>query len=340
MCELKYILLLLGGIAFFLFGLKFMSENTEEICGNKMEKLIKNFTKNRFSSVLTGAVSTAILQSSVATNVIIVGFTSSGILSFYSACSLVMGSNIGTTITAQLVSLSGSGFDITAIGALISFIGFIFTFTKNEKLQKLGMIMAGFGMLFFGLSVISDSVSVLKNNRYVRAFFLVKNPLLLLFNGILITAIVQSSSAVTGVMIVLASNGLIGFEGSMFLILGANVGCCFSVILASKDKPSEAKAVAVFNLLFNVFGNVLLFLPLALFSEEVSLAFLNFSGGIERAIANFHTLFNVTVCMVILPVIKPFSNLALKITTYKKAKKTQTTLSNVGNYREYVWQSY
>lgn len=337
MCELKYFLLLLGGIAFFLFGLKFMSENTEDLCGDKMQKVIKTFTGNRFSSVLTGALSTAVLQSSVATNVIIVGFTSSGILSFYSACALVMGSNIGTTVTAQLVALSGSsGFDITAIGSLIAFIGFIFTFTKSQKLQKLGMIMAGFGMLFFGLDVISDSIAVLKNNRLIRSFFLVKNPFLLLLNGMLITAIVQSSSAVTGVMIVLATNGLIGFDSSIFLILGANIGCCFSVIIASKDKPIHARAVAFFNLLFNVFGTALMFLPLAIFKEQIANAFLNFSGGVERAIANFHTLFNTIVCLVVLPMLKGFSGLAVKLTTPKPNKRSKTALSNIGNYREYV----
>ncbi|MBO7215320.1 MAG: Na/Pi cotransporter family protein [Clostridia bacterium] len=310
MYAIQYIFLTLGGITFFLLGLKYMSENMEKLTGAKVNKVLSSCTKNRCAGVLTGAVSTALLQSSIATNVILVGFVSSGVLSFYSASAVVMGANIGTTITAQLVSLSGSSaFDITALGSVIAFVGFVFSFFKNEKLNLLGGVMAGFGMLFFGLNVISDSVAYFKNFEAFRNIFTVKNHLLLLLNGILVTAVIQSSSAVTSVMIILGSNGLLTFESSMFLILGANIGTCLCVILSAMNKPVDARRSAFFNIFFNIIGVVILFVPLSIFSSEVSDAFFNFSGGIERQIANFHTLFNLFVTLILLPILKPVTNL-------------------------------
>ena len=297
-----------------------MSENMEKLAGEKMQKVLSTFTKNKYAGVLTGAVSTAIMQSSVATNVILVGFTASGILSFYSASAVIMGANIGTTMTAQLVSLSGnSSFDITALGSLIAFVGLIFMFFKNEKVNLIGGVFAGFGMLFFGLNVISDSVAYFKNFEAFRKLFLVKNHFLLVLNGIVITAIIQSSSAVTSIMIVLASNGLINFESAMFLILGTNVGTCICVLVAASGKPVEARRSAFFNIFFNIIGAVLYFVPLSLFSSEVASAFANFSGGIERQIANFHTLFNVAVTIILLPTLKPVTNLCSLIINDKKS---------------------
>ncbi len=340
MYAVRYLLLMLGGITFFLLGLKFMSENMEKLAGEKMQKVLRTFTKNRCAGVMTGAVSTALLQSSIATNVIAVGFVSSGILSFYSASAVIMGTNIGTTITAQLVSLSGSdAFDITALGSLIAFVGFVLSFFKNEKLLNVGGVMAGFGMLFFGLDVVSDSVAFFKNFESFRKIFLVENELLLLLNGILITAIIQSSSAVTSVMIILASNGLLTFENSMFLILGANIGTCFSVIIAASNKPAEARRVAFFNIAFNIVGALVLFLPLSLFKSQVSEWFMSFSGSIEREIANFHTLFNILVTLLILPVLKPFTRLIcamIKDKPPKEAKKQATNTVNVYKYNDII----
>lgn len=336
MYAFKYVLLMLGGITFFLLGLKFMSENMEKLAGKKMQKVLRTFTKNRCAGVMTGAVSTALLQSSIATNVITVGFVSSGILSFYSASAVIMGTNIGTTITAQLVSLSGNdAFDITALGSLIAFIGFILSFLKNEKMQYIGGVMAGFGMLFFGLDVVSDSVAFFKNFESFRKIFLVESDLLLLLNGIVITAIIQSSSAVTSVMIILASNGLLSFESSMFLILGANIGTCFSVIIAASNKPAEARRVAFFNIAFNIVGALVLFLPLTLFKGKISSWFMSFSGSIEREIANFHTLFNMLVTIMLLPVLKPFTRLICAIIKDKPPKEAKNGIGNTVNVYKY-----
>ena len=320
----EHVLLCLGGISLFLLGLKFMSENMESLTGDKMKRLLSISTQNRVSSVLTGAFSTAILQSSVATNVILIGFVSNGMVSFLSACAVIMGTNIGTTVTAQLVSLSGSSaFDITSLGAVMVFIGFIIGFIKRKNYLEIGNVLMGFGMLFFGLDVVSECIGVFKSYEEFNRIFLVDNVFLLFLNGILITSIVQSSSAVTSVMVVLGLNGLLSFENAMFLILGANIGTCLPVILASLNKSLDGRRTAVFNLCFNVFGSLLLFLPLCLFKGQISAFFLSFSGGIERQIANFHTLFNVFVTLMMFPILKPFSNVISKLVQDKQIGDTK-----------------
>lgn len=316
------VLLTLGGITLFLLGLKFMSESMEKMAGNKMKSLLKSVTGNKISGVLTGTFSTALIQSSIATNVILVGFVSSGIMTFYQASAVIMGANIGTTVTAQLVSLSGEElFDITAIGALIMFVGFVLGFVKKDIFKGIGNIMVGFGMIFLGLDIINDGIVFFKNFDEFKNIFLVKNDFLLVLNGVIITAIIQSSSAVTSVMIILASNGLIRFEEAMFLTLGANIGTCVSVIIAAMDKPIEAKQTAFFNFAFNLVGTLILFLPLSIFKSQVATMFSSFSSGVEREIANFHTLFNVFVTLMILPVLKPFTLLVEKIIAPKRPNK-------------------
>lgn len=317
-------LIIIGGVTLFLIGLNFMSTSMGNIAGKKMKRVIGSLTGNPISGLLTGAITTMTIQSSIATNVILVGFVSSGILTFYNAASVIMGANIGTTITAQLVALSGeSSFDITAIGSLIAFIGFIFGFTKKTTLKEIGNIMIGFGMIFLGIEIINNGILFFKNIDRFREFFLVKNDLVLFLNGIIITAIVQSSSAVTGVMVVLASNGLLNFESSTFIILGANIGTCFSVIIASLGKSAPARQTAYFNLIFNLIGSLTLFLPLTLYKSQIAEIFSKFSGSTERMIANFHTLFNLFVSIILLPLLKPLTSLIEKIVVDKPKKQTE-----------------
>ncbi len=332
MYIVSYIFLTLGGITLFLLGLKMMSESVESFSGYSLKNLLTNFTKNKYVGVLTGAFSTAVLQSSVATNVILIGFVSNNVLSFYQASAVIMGTNIGTTVTAQIVSLSGGkSFDITAIAGLIAFIGFLLTFVSNKKVSGIGGVMVGFGTLFLGLKIVNEGVVFFKNFQEFCNFFLIDNEILLLFNGILITAIVQSSSAVTSIMILLASNSLLTLENSMFLVIGANIGTCFVVIFASLNKSIEAQRTAFFNLAFNVFGTLVLIIPLIIFKDKVALFFKSFSNGIEREIANFHTLFNIFVTLLILPILKPFTkiieNLIGKGETSKKDKNKVLVVS-------------
>ena len=316
-------LTLLGSLSLFLFGMSVMGTALEKRAGGSLKAILAKLTNGKFSGLLTGLAVTAVIQSSSATTVMVVGFVNSGLLSLKQSIPVIMGANIGTTVTAQLVSLSGKQFfDITAFGAAICFIGFLISLLKNKKVKSVGGVMVGFGMLFFGLDIVNDGVLFFKNFEAFRKIFLVKNELLLFLNGILVTAIIQSSSAVTSIMILLAGNGLLSFENSMFLILGANVGTCLCVIAASINKPVEARRTAFFNFAFNLFGSVVLFLPLILFKTEVAAWFASFSHGTERMIANFHTLFNLVVTAVLLPALKPFTRLIAKIISDKNAAET------------------
>ena len=240
MAILENVFLLLGGIATFLMGLKSMSDNLGEVVGSKMTKAIRACTKNRVSALMVGGAVTAVLQSSIATNMIAITFVEKGILSFYTVCAVILGTNVGTTITAQLVSLSTiSDFEISLVGCLIAFIGFLLTLFRGERTKKTGCAIFGFGLIFIGLRLMTESVECFKNYAFFTRLFLVKSPPILLLNGILITCIVQSSSVVTSVLILLASVGLIDFYSALFIVLGSNIGTCFPVIFSSLNLSME-----------------------------------------------------------------------------------------------------
>ena len=298
----KDLLLLLGSIAVFLSGLKVMSDEVCNLSGEKMKKGIKAVAGRRCGAVLAGCAVTAVAQSSIATNMIVIGFVEGGVMTFMQAAATIMGTNIGTTMTAQLVSFSqGSGsFDITAVGCGMAFAGVIMQFMKNRKVKSAGGAMCGFGFIFIGLMLMTESVENFKNYVWFKNLFLVENPLVLFLNGLLITAVIQSSSVATGMMVVLGSIGLLPFEKATFLILGSNIGTCLPVIIASADKSADAKKAALFNIVFNIIGSLFFFLPLVFCGSGINeLPF--FSGmAIGRKIANFHTIFNTVVCLLLL----------------------------------------
>ena len=314
MILLEDLFLISGAIALFLYGLKILSNGISEVAGEKMKRIVQKTTSNRLTAVGAGALCTAVAQSSVATNMIVITFVEKGVLNFISACAVIMGTNIGTTITAQLVSLSTvSEFDICAIGGLISFIGFLLTLSKNQKRVAIGSAMLGFGFIFTGIKLLTEGVERLKAYSFFTALFLVENPLLLLLNGFFITAILQSSSVVTSILTVLASIGILKFQNATFIILGANIGTCLPVIFASLSMSKESIKSAVFNIAFNIFGSIIFFLPLVFFGDFIySLPV--FSSGAGRAIANFHTLFNIAVCLILLPVLKQFCTICERVT--------------------------
>lgn len=336
MVVLKNVFLILGAVSVFLFGLKQMSEQATKLANKKIEYTLKKVCSNAVSSALAGVISTALIQSSIATNVIAISFVEGNIISFANASALLMGTNIGTTITAQLVSLSNVGqFDVTAIGCLIGFIGILLSFFNNEKLNSLGLFFLGFEFVFIGLQLMTTCVNYFKTYQWFTNIFLVKSPLLLFLNGLFLTAIIQSSSVTTSIMVILGSLGLISFYNSMFLIMGANVGACFCVIIASAKLSENAQKTALFNLIFNVFGSLLFFVPLLLFGERLSNTFIFSASNISRKIANFHTLFNFTVCLVIMPLLRYFVSFTEKVYFYfhdkSNIKNKTLSVSNLLN---------
>lgn len=307
------IFLLLGAIALFLYGLKILADGVSDLAGAKLTKIVRRATSNRFSGALAGTLVTSVAQSSVATNMIVIALVEKGVISFVCASAVIMGTNVGTTVTAQLVSLSrSSSFDVTAIGSLVAFLGFILTLKRGQICCSLGKAMLGFGFIFTGIELLTGAVERFKIYAWFTNLFFVENKLLLVLNGFILTAILQSSSVLTSVMVVLASLGLLDFESAIFLVLGANIGTCLPVIFATLSMSKESFKCALFNVVFNIFGCLLFFPLLCVWGEELTKIGL-FSTPIVRAIANFHTFFNVAVTCVLLPFLKPFCNLVEKI---------------------------
>ena len=256
--------------------------------------------------LLVGMVVAGVTQSSVATSVITVGLVEGGIIPFSSSVGIIMGANVGTTVTAQLVSLSGG--DGNIIAPISAILGIILLSFKSQKIKEVGKSFLGMSIIFTGLAVMSKSIGVIENYSWFKRLFLIKNPLVLFINGMMIPAITQSSSAITGCMIILASKGSMPFINCAYITLGSNVGSCFGVILASLNKGVEGRRTAVFNLIFNLFGSLLFMPVLIIFGKEITNLFL-ISGGVGRGIANFHTSFNLVCSLIATPFLKPLCNL-------------------------------
>ena len=325
---------MLGGIAIMMFGMKFMGSNLEQVAGNKMKKMLGKVTTNRFAGVGVGAAVTAIINSSTATTVMLVGFVNVGLMSLAQATSVIMGANIGTTITAQILSLSGEGqaFDMNAIAAFVAALGMVMTMVvKKDKLKKLGYILLGVGMIFIGLKIMSKSVNSIiyingnKSEGILPIFGVIFQnenifPLLLVLVGIIFTAMIQSSAAITGILIALGS--AINFRTVVFIILGSNIGTCITSIISSVGTHTNAKRTAIIHLLFNLFGCLLTIVPLWIWTNEIG-EFMNSISGdsMERIIANFHTLFNVITTIILLPFTRPLVRIAEKIIPEKVEDK-------------------
>lgn len=311
---------MLGGIAVMMFGMRTMGANLERIAGNNMKKLLGRITNNKMMGVGIGAAVTAIINSSAATTVMLVGFVNIGLITLTQAAAVIMGANIGTTITAQILSLSGTeGVDIAAIAALVAAAGMIMAlFFKKDKINKIGFILLGLGFIFVGLRIMSVSVNgIIYENGTLRPLFediFRKDhfPLLLVLIGIVLTALIQSSAAVTGILI--AIGGALNFQTAVFIILGSNIGTCVTAILSSVGTSTSAKRTAVIHLLFNLFGCLICIAPLWIWGKEFGDFMRLISGAsVERQIANFHTLFNIITTLILIPFTNVLVMLATKI---------------------------
>ena len=289
---------LLGGLALFLYGMQMMSSGLEAAAGNKMKQILEKLTANRFLGVLVGAVITAVIQSSSATTVMVVGFVNSGMMTLNQAVWIIMGANIGTTITGQLIAL-----DIGAIAPLIAFAGVaMVVFTKKEKLQYIGSIFAGLGVLFIGMDMMSAAMKPLANSEeFVSLLTKFENPVLGILAGLVFTAIIQSSSASVGILQALAGSGVIGLSSAAFVLFGQNIGTCVTALLASIGTSRNAKRTTVIHISFNIIGTILfttlcLVTPLIVFVEGWT------PDNPSAQIANLHTIFNIVTTLVLLPV--------------------------------------
>jgi phosphate:Na+ symporter len=311
---------LLGGLALFLYGMEKMSDALKNVAGEKMKDILAMLSNNRFMGLVTGAGVTAVIQSSSVTTVMLVGFVSANLMSLSQTIGVILGADIGTTITAQIVA-----FKVTKYALLLLAAGFAMLFiSKKEKIQQYGYMVMGLGMIFFGMGVMSEAMSPLRTYQpFIDLMANMSNPILGILVAAIFTALVQSSSAAMGVVIVLAMQGLITLEAGIALALGANIGTCVTAGLASIGKPREAVRVAASHVLFKVIG-VLIMLPLiGPFSKLIVYISPNPTAGLTgidaiasvlpRQVANAHTLFNIGIAVLFLPFVSQFARLIYRL---------------------------
>lgn len=301
-----------GGLGMFLYGMNIMAEGLQKSAGNKMKQLLGYLTNNRLLGVLVGALVTAIIQSSSATTVMVVGFVNAHIINLTQAAGVIMGANIGTTITAWLVSASEWSVFLKPefIAPLILGIGaFVLMFAKKERYRQFSEIAIGFGVLFIGLSFMSDSIGVYRESPiFANAFAILGgNPILGILTGAVVTAIIQSSSASVGILQTLAMNGIVNWRSAIFITLGQNIGTCVTALLSSIGANKTAKRAAVIHLLFNIVGAIIFGVVMFIFfmlNHQLAVSQIS-----STQISIFHTIFNVTNTILLFP----FANLLVKL---------------------------
>ena len=314
---------LLGGLALFLYGMQMMSDGLEAAAGDKMKSILEKLTSNRFLAVAVGAVITAVIQSSSATTVMVVGFVNTGLMSLSQAVWIIMGANIGTTITGQLIAL-----DVGAAAPLIAFIGVaMIVFLKMPKVQHIGKIAAGLGVLFIGMDMMGGSMEPLKESEsFISIMTEFSNPALGILAGAVFTAVIQSSSASVGILQTLANEGLIAFDSAVFVLFGQNIGTCITAVLASIGTNRSAKRTTIIHLSFNIIGTAIfttlcLLLPVTDWVKSIS------PDLPASQIANMHTVFNVATTLILIPFGNYLAKFAEKILPDTESKNQASTIS-------------
>lgn len=301
---------LLGGLAFFLYGIEKMSVGMQKTAGNRMRAVLAAITKNRIIALGIGAGITMLIQSSSATTVMLVSFVQAGLMSFTQSLGVILGSDIGTTITAQLIA-----FKLTDYALLMIAGGFgLYIFSKNEHGKNVGEMILGFGILFYGMKLMSDAMSPLRSHQgFVGMMAGLEDPLIGLLIGTLFTAVVQSSAATIGVVIVLSQQGLLTLAAGIPIIFGANIGTCITAGLAAIGTTREAKRVALAHVLFKIFGVLLFIFWVPTYAGIISELAAGFGSDIARQIANAHAIFNVSLAVVFIPFTPFFAHLIEKL---------------------------
>ena len=310
---------LLGGLSLFLYGMQMMSNGLEAAAGNKMKRILERLTANRILGVLVGAGITAVIQSSSATTVMVVGFVNSCMMTLQQAVWIIMGANIGTTITGQLIAL-----DIGAIAPLFAFIGVaMIVFLKKEKLHHFGKIIAGLGILFIGMDMMSAAMMPLRESEaFISLMTQFSNPVLGILAGAIFTAIIQSSSASVGILQALASSGVIGLPQAVYVLFGQNIGTCITAVLAAIGTSRNAKRTTIIHLSFNIIGTIV-FTIICMVTPFVSLME-GLTPNVSAQIANTHTIFNITTTLLLLPFGTQLAKMATKILPDRAEEKEDT----------------
>ena len=322
---------LLAGVGVFIVGMNFMSDALEKCAGSGMKRMLEKISNNRFSGVGIGAGVTAIIQSSSATSVMVIGLVNAGVMTLMQATPIIMGANIGTTITGILVSLKNDYFNMLMY--VFAFAGVMMGFFKSEKIKLTGLLCSGLGMIFVGLNIMSSEQAFgnpLVENLFTGIFARIDFPLLLILIGVIFTALIQSSSAATGVVITMVGAGILPLDLALFIILGANIGTCVTALLASVGANANSKRVALIHFTFNAIGTVLFAAIIWIFKEPVVNLLVSFFPGkdpmsLQMRVSAFHVIFNVTTTCLLLPFVKQLVDYSCKVIKDKKeAKETLT----------------
>ncbi|MBQ7373638.1 MAG: Na/Pi cotransporter family protein [Clostridia bacterium] len=313
------VIALLAGVGVFIVGMNMMGDGLERSAGKGMKKLLGTISGNRFSGVAVGTAVTGIIQSSSATSVMVIGFVNAGVMTLFQATSIIMGANIGTTVTGILVSLKD--LEISLYATLLAFVGVMMTFFKSDKIKNIGNILCGLGVIFIGLDLMSGAFSdktaggIALRDFFTGVFQVVNFPLLLILIGALFTGLIQSSSAATGIVIIMASQQAISVENALFIVLGSNIGTCVTAILASMGTSVNARRTALIHLTFNVIGTVVFTAFLWPFADVFVCFLESIVSSTQMQVAWFHVIFNVTTTALLLPFVKQlvkFAELVIK----------------------------
>ncbi len=326
---------LLAGVGVFIVGMNFMSDALEKSAGTGMKRLLEKISNNRFSGVGIGAAVTAIVQSSSATSVMVIGLVNAGVMTLMQATPIIMGANIGTTITGVLVALKNDYFNMAMY--LLAFAGVMMGFFKKEKIKIAGSLCCGLGLIFVGLEVMSSEQAFgnpLVENMFTNIFQRIDFPLLLILVGVIFTALIQSSSAATGVVITMVGAGVLPLNMALFIVLGANIGTCVTALLASVGANSNSKRVALIHFTFNTIGTILFAVIIWIFKEPmVNLLVSLFPGddqmSLQMRVSAFHVIFNVTTTCLLLPFVKHLVKYSYTVIRDKKEAGETLTLKFV-----------
>ena len=326
---------LLAGVGVFIVGMNFMSGALEKSAGMGMKRLLERISNNRFSGVGIGAGVTAIIQSSSATSVMVIGLVNAGVMTLMQATPIIMGANIGTTITGVLVALKNDYFNMAMY--LLAFAGVMMDFAKKEKVKLAGSLCSGLGLIFVGLNIMSSEQAFgnpLVERMFTAIFEVIDFPLLLILVGVIFTALIQSSSASTGVVITMVGTGVLPLDLALFIILGANIGTCVTALLASVGANTNSKRVALIHFTFNLIGTVLFTAIIWLLREPVVDMLMSLFPGddpmsLQMRVSAFHVVFNVTTTLALLPFTKHLVNYSCAVIKDKKEQKEELTLKFV-----------
>lgn len=318
---------LLAGVGVFIVGMNFLSNALEKSAGSGMKKLLGKISNNRFKGVGVGAGVTAIIQSSSATSVMVIGLVNAGVMSLMQATPIIMGANIGTTITGMLIALKNDYFNM--IMYLLAFAGVMMGFFKSEKAKIAGNLCCGLGLIFVGLNVMSSEQAFgnpLVENLFMNVFQKIDFPLLLIFVGVVFTALIQSSSAATGVVITMVGTGVLPLELALFIVLGANIGTCVTALLASVGANANSKRVAFIHFIFNVIGTMLFTIVIWILKDKVVNLLVGLFPGtdatsLQMRVSVFHVVFNVTTTCLLLPFVKQLVKLSCIVIKEKETKE-------------------